>query len=56
MKRPRTAYFFFMLERIGDGDLKGKRGPELTRIVGGEWSKLTEYEKQVNDTRSLDVR
>ncbi|KAJ5137899.1 High mobility group superfamily [Penicillium atrosanguineum] len=38
-----------------DGDLKGKGGPDLARIVGEEWSKLTEYEKQVHTTISLDL-
>ncbi|KAJ5131892.1 High mobility group superfamily [Penicillium atrosanguineum] len=55
VKRPRIAYFFFMLERMSDGDLKGKGGPDLARIVGEEWSKLTEYEKQVHTTISLDL-
>ncbi|KAJ6131178.1 hypothetical protein N7523_001638 [Penicillium sp. IBT 18751x] len=56
VKRPRTAYFFFMLERIRDGDLKGKRGPDVTRIVGEEWSKLTEYEKQPYKNKQAEDR
>lgn len=54
MKRPKTAYFIFMLERKGDSDLKHKGGPELTRIIGEEWGKLTEYEKEVCITISFE--
>lgn len=42
-----------MLERRDSSDLKPKGGPEFTRIVGEEWTQLTEYEKEVHITISL---
>ncbi|OQD77657.1 hypothetical protein PENDEC_c002G02720 [Penicillium decumbens] len=56
VKRPKTAYFIFMLERKGGSDLKHKGGPELTRIIGEEWGKLTEYEKEAYQKKQAEDR
>lgn len=53
MKRPRTAYFMYMLERQNSNDVKHLRGPKLIHAVGEEWSKMTDFEKEVRIAVSL---
>lgn len=56
VKRPRSAYFFYMLERRDSSDLKPKGGPDFTRIVGEEWTQLTEYEKESYQKKQAEDR
>lgn len=47
MKRPMTAFFLFMKERLASGDFKHLGSRETTPRIGDEWKSMTETEKQV---------
>lgn len=48
MKRPMTAFFFFMKERLSSGDFKHLGSRETTPRIAAEWKSMTETEKQVS--------
>lgn len=48
MKRPMTAFFIFMKERLASGDFKHLGSRETTPRVAAEWKSMTESEKQVS--------
>jgi hypothetical protein len=43
----------YMVERQNSADVKHLRGPKLAHAVGEEWSKMTDYEKEVRIAVSL---
>lgn len=48
VKRPLSAFFIFMKERLASGDFKHLTGREVTPRISAEWKNMTETEKQVS--------
>ncbi|KAJ5546772.1 hypothetical protein N7494_004357 [Penicillium frequentans] len=45
VKRPVSAFFWFMSERKASGDLKYMQTPEVAKQIAQEWNDMTETEK-----------
>ncbi|KAF7117549.1 hypothetical protein CNMCM5793_006601 [Aspergillus hiratsukae] len=46
VKRPRTAYLLYMLDRTGEGDFKYMKAKDIALRVTEEWKGLTSTEKE----------
>lgn len=47
VKRPRTAFVHYFVERTEGGDFKHMAAKDITSRVTEEWRGMTDYEKEV---------